>query len=152
MLTVTRRVLISAPRDSVSRYLSDLREIARYEPKVDAIEIEAAPDGPQASAEGRFLGWPWRGKFLFEMTQDGGYRGVMVQGPLRRMECQVSLRPIVGGTIVEHREAYELPLFARPLQPLIRRWLRSTLESELDSIKEAAEALNRRLHLEKLDA
>jgi hypothetical protein len=154
MLSVSRRILISAPRDSVRKYLSDLREIARYEPKVDSIEVAPPVDGPglEASAQGRFFGLPWRGTFRFEMTQDGGYRGVMVRGPLRRMECRIMLRPVVGGTVIEHDEAYDLPLMVRPLNSLIRRWLNHTLESELDSIKEGAEALNRRLQLQGLDA
>ena len=90
MLTVTRRILISAPRDSVKKYLSDLREIVRYEPKVDAIEPVAESDSVLAS--GRFFGVPWHGSFRFEMTIDGGYRGIMVQGPLRSMECRFALR------------------------------------------------------------
>jgi hypothetical protein len=150
MLSVSRRILISAPRDSVRKYLSDLREIAEYEPKVDAIELSA--EGGDAAVKGRFLGLPWRGTFRFEMTNDGGYRGVMVSGPLRRMECRIALRPVIGGTMIEHDEAYELPLLVRPLNSIIRRWLNSTLENELDSIKEGAEALNRRLQLKGLDA
>lgn len=152
MLTVTRRILVSAPRDSVQRYLSDLQEIAKYEPKVDVIEVSGAEQGSSASATGRFLGLPWRGTFRFEMTQDGGYRGVMVSGPLRRMECRMILRPVIGGTLVEHEEAYEFPLLMRPLKPLVRRWLDATLDNELGLIKEGAEALNRRLHLQALEA
>ena len=155
MLSVSRRILISAPRDSVRKYLSDLREIAKYEPKVNSIEVAPPAEGlagREASAEGRFLGLPWHGTFRFEMTQDGGYRGVMVHGPLRRMECRIALRPVIGGTLIEHDETYELPLLVRPLNSLIKRWLNHTLENELDFIKEGAEALNRRLQLQGLDA
>jgi hypothetical protein len=155
MLSVSRRILVSAPRDSVQKYLSDLREIARYEPKVNSISIAPAAEGvagQEASAEGRFFGLPWHGTFRFEMTQDGGYRGVMVHGPLRRMDCRMILRPVIGGTALEHDENYELPFYLRPFSSLIRRWLDKTLENELDSIKEGAEALNRRLHLQGLDA
>ena len=150
MLSVSRRILVSAPRDSVRTYLSDLREIVKYEPKVDSIEIAA--DGGEASATGRFIGLPWRGTFRFEMTQDGGYRGVMVHGPLRRMECRMALRSVIGGTVIERDESYELPFLLRPLKSLIRRWLDKTLENELDFIKEGAEGLNRRLQLRHLDA
>ena len=155
MLSVSRRILVSAPRDSVQKYLSDLREIAKYEPKVDSIEVAPATEsgpGMEASAEGRFFGLPWHGTFRFEMTHDGGYRGVMVHGPLRRMECRMVLRPVIGGTLIEHDEAYELPFVLRPLNALIRRWLDQTLESELAFIKEGAEGLNRRLQLKGLDA
>ncbi|HEX4046697.1 MAG TPA: SRPBCC family protein [Elusimicrobiota bacterium] len=155
MLSVSRRILVSAPRDSVRSYLSDLREIARYEPKVSAIEVAPPAEGladREASVQGRFFGLPWHGTFRFETTQDGGYRGVMVRGPIRRMECRVILRSVIGGTLVEHDETYELPILMRPLNSLIRRWLDKTLESELGSIKEGAEGLNRRLQLQRLDA
>jgi hypothetical protein len=152
MLSVTRRILVSAPRDSVQKYLSDFREIAKYEPKVDSIQIAESSEPAEASATGRFLGLPWRGTFRFERTKDGGYRGVMLSGPLRRMECRIVLRPVIGGTLIERDEAYDLPFFLKPLKPIVRRWLDHTLENELDFIKEGAEALNRRLQLKNLDA
>ena len=150
MLNVSRRVLISAPYESVRDYLRDLGEIAHYEPKVDSIEVSAA--GDSASASGRFFGMPWRGTFRFEFEPDGGYRALMASGPLRRMESRILLRPVNGGTMLEHVEEYELPLFLRPLQPLVRRWLDQTLETELDVIKERAEALNRRIQLQVLES
>ena len=149
MIAVSRRILISAPRDAVSSYLSDLRELPKYEPKVEAI---ALGQQGEAAVSGRFLGLPWRGTFRFEFARDGGYRGVMVSGPLRRMECRVVLRPVNGGTVVEHDEEYELPLYLKPLRPFVRRWLEQTLVAELDFIKEGAEALNRRAQLSRLDA
>lgn len=150
MLNVNRRILISAPYESVRSYLRDLSEILRYDPKVDAIEVSS--DGESAQASGRFFGMPWSGTFRFDFESDGGYRGTMVSGPLSRMECRMAIRPVNGGTMLEHVEEYELPFFLRPLQPMVRRWLDHTLETELDVIKERAEALNRRLQLEVLDA
>ncbi|MBI4060419.1 MAG: SRPBCC family protein [Elusimicrobia bacterium] len=149
MLNVNRRILISAPYESVRAYLRDLGEIARYEPKVDSIAV--SPAGESAEASGRFFGMPWRGTFRFEFAPDGGYRGVMLSGPLKRMECRVLLRPVNGGTILDHAEEYELPFFLKPFRPLVRRWLDQTLEAELDVIKERAEALNRRLQLQVLE-
>ncbi len=149
MLNVNRRILISAPYESVRTYLSDLNEIARYEPKVDSISL--SPAGESAEASGRFFGIPWRGTFRFDFAPDGGYRGVMTTGPLRKMECRVMIRPVNGGTMLEHEEDYELPLLLKPVSSLVRRWLDHTLETELDAIKERAEALNRRVQLEVLD-
>lgn len=151
MLSVYRRIMISAPRDSVQEYLRDLRQLADYEEKVESVELKPREDGATVDAQGRFLGLPWRGTFEFEYTRDGGYRGVMVSGPLRKMECRMTLRPVVGGTVLEHDERYELPLFLTPLSGFVRRWLDQTLESELGHIKEGAEALNRRLQLRKLE-
>ncbi|MDP3543535.1 MAG: SRPBCC family protein [Elusimicrobiota bacterium] len=150
MLNVNRRILISAPHESVRSYLRDLSEIVHYEPKVDAVAV--SPEGGSAEASGRFFGMPWRGTFRFEFEPDGGYRAVMTSGPLSRMECRMMIRPVNGGTMLEHDEEYELPFFLRPLQPMVRRWLDHTLETELDVIKERAEALNRRLQLAVLDA
>lgn len=148
MLTVNRRILISAPHESVRTYLSDLGQIPKYEPKVDSIQMNPAGD---AEAKGRFFGMPWRGTFRFEFKPDGGYRGVMVSGPLRHMECRVMIRPVNGGTLLDHDEEYDLPLILQPLRPLVRRWLDHTLEAELDQIKEGAEALNRRIQLQVLE-
>ncbi|OGS42205.1 MAG: hypothetical protein A2506_07405 [Elusimicrobia bacterium RIFOXYD12_FULL_66_9] len=152
MITVSRRILVSAPQGSVQRYLSDLQEIAKYEPKVDSIDVASTDAGQQASVTGRFLGLPWSGTFRFEMTRDGGYRGVMVNGPLRRIESRVLLRPVIGGTLVEHQQVYEVPFFMRPLKPFVTRWLDSTIENGLGYIKEGAEALNRRLQIQGLEA
>lgn len=149
MLSVSRRILVSAPRDSVQAYLSDLAEIAKYDPKVDAVEAEA--DGG-ISASGRFLGLPWRAAFRVEFSADGGYRAVMSSGPLRSMECRMTLRPVVGGTVLERVESCELPLLLRPFSPFVRRWLDHTLETVLDVVKEGAEAHNRRLQLQRLEA
>lgn len=150
MLNVNRRILISAPYESVRTYLRDLSEIAHYDPKVDALTV--SPDGGSAEASGRFFGMPWSGTFRFEFEPDGGYRGVMISGPLSRMECRMMIRPVNGGTMLDHDEEYELPFFLRPLEPMVRRWLDHTLETELDVIKERAEALNRRLQLAVLEA
>jgi hypothetical protein len=150
MFTLTRRILVSAPRDSVRQYLADLSAIAAYDPKVDAIEPLAG--GAEAAASGHVLGLRWRGTFRFEATSDGGYHAAMVKGPLRRMECKVSLRPVTGGTMLEREETYELRLLLLPFSPLLRRWLDDALERELGLIKEGAEALNRRLQLQRLEA
>ena len=149
MLNVNRRILISAPHDSVRRYLSDLNQIAYYEPKVDSIEVSASG---VAEATGRFFGLPWSASFQFEFGRDGGYRGVMISGPLKSMECRIALRPVNGGTLLDHDEEYDLPFFLWPLRSLVRRWLEHALETELDHIKEGAEALDRRLQLQVLGA
>ena len=148
-MILSRRVLISAPRDSVQEYLSDLSRIPDYEPKVDSIQLSPAGE---ATAAGRFFGMPWRGEFRFELEPCGGYRGVMTRGPLKRMECLLTIRPVNGGTVVEHREEYELPLPLKWLSPLLKRWLNAGIESELSAIKEGAEALNRKLTIQRLEA
>ena len=152
MITVTRRRLVSAPRASIQAYLSDLKALPAYDPKVGSVSVTEAADGLWVEASGRFMGLPWRGTLRFQLTKDGGYRGVLVQGPMKSAECWVAVRPVVGGTVVERGESYELPLLLRPLSPLVRRWVDQAMETQLDLVKEGAEALNRRLQLERLDA
>jgi hypothetical protein len=152
MITITRRRLVSAPRDSIQAYLSDLKSLATYDPKIGSVQVTEAADGLWVEATGRFMGLPWSGTLRFQLTKDGGYRGVLVQGPMKKAECWVSVRPVVGGTVVECGETYELPLILRPLSPLVRMWAKESMETRLDLVKEGAEALNRRLQLERLDA
>lgn len=150
MLNANRRLLISAPYESVRSYLRDLGELPRYEPKVGVVMVSA--DGKSAEASGRFFGMPWHGTFRVDFMQDGGYRAVMQSGPLSLMEFRILIRPVNGGTMLEHDEKYELPIFLRPLSLLIRRWLDQTVETGLDVLKERAEALNRRLQLQVLES
>jgi hypothetical protein len=61
------------------------------------------------------------------------------------------LRPVSGGTIVTHEEEYQFPLLLRPFTFLIKPWLAHTMDLELGVIKEGAERLNRKLHLEQIE-
>lgn len=147
-LSVTRSVMVSAPRESVRLYLQDVRNAAQYEEKVDAVSVE----GSQAVASGRFLGLSWRATFAVEPTPDGGYRAEMTSGSLKRMVCSYSLRAVSGGTILTHEESYQFSFFARPVMRLFRGWLGHTMELELGVIKEEAERLNRRLQLQRIES
>lgn len=111
MLTVTRRILVSATRESVESFLA------------------SAPEQGLPRTTGRVLG----------VT-------------LPRVERKTVVRAVNGGTVIEHGEGYALPFLLAPLKPLIHTMLDSELEVELRSVKEGAEALNRRLQLERLDS
>ncbi len=149
MMTIRRRVLVSASRDSVRSYLGDLGELVRYESKVSVVEPESCG---QAHLSGRFFGLPWNARFRFERAGDGGWRGVMISGPLRRMETTVSLRAVSGGTLVERADAYDLPWLLKPLSAALKPALGRALEAALGLVKERAEALHRRRQLQELDA
>jgi vacuolar-type H+-ATPase subunit D/Vma8 len=110
MLTVNRRILISAPRESVESFLS------------------AVPDQGLPRTTGRVMG----------VT-------------LPRLERRTVLRPVNGGTVLEHGDGYRIPFFLAPLKPLLQNALDAELETELHALKEGAEALNRRIQLERIE-
>jgi hypothetical protein len=149
MLRLSQRILISAPRDLVRRYLHDLGNIPCYERKTRHLRVtESGQAGARLAASGRFLGLPWSGEFLVEFTPDGGYRAVMTQGPLKVMTSAFHLRPVSGGTVLTHEEHYGFRLPLGTLLRLLRPALRHAMERELHVIKEGAELVHRRSQLE----
>jgi hypothetical protein len=153
MLTLSRKIMVSASRESVRTYLRELNHMTDYEQKVDSVRV-TGPEGNAADIDvtGKFMGLPWKGTFSVSFTADGGYRSSMTRGPLKKMTGGFHLRPVAGGTIVTHDEQYQLPLPLRPLSPFIRRWIDRSMEVELRVIKEGAERLNRKLQLEDAES
>jgi hypothetical protein len=151
MLSVSREIMISAPRDSVRLYLQDPRNVAQYESKVSSLQVSAGEGGRfQAQCAGSFFGIPWKAGFDIELTTDGGYRAEMAGGSLRRMSSVYQLRAVTGGTILRHEEHYQFGLL-RVAAPLLRAWIAQTMELELRVIKEEAERVNRRIQLQKIE-
>lgn len=152
MLTVTRQILISAPRESVAAYLRDLRKMSDYEMKVQTCEV-SYPDASSGFVEvqGKFMGLPWRGAFKMEFTRDGGFRSEMVRGPLSRMVGGFHLRAVTGGTVLTHDENYQFGFLMAPLTPFAKRWIARSIERELDVIKEGAERLHRQRQLQLIE-
>lgn len=152
MISVSRRIMISAPRDSVRMYLRDLKNIPEYEQKVDDAQVSyPEPDMAEMQVSGKFRWVPWSGVLKVKFTKDGGYRSEIIRGSLRRMNADFQLRPVSGGTVVTHREQYQFPLLLRPFSFLIRGWLENTMDKELAVIKEKAESLNRRIQLQQIE-
>lgn len=149
MLRLSKRILISAPRDVVRLYLRDLGNIPRYERKARLLSVtESDQAGARLAASGRFLGLPWRGEFQVEFTTDGGYRAVMTHGPLKAMTSSFHLRPVAGGTVLTHEEHYGFRIPVGTVMRLFLPTLRQAMERELHVIKEGAELVHRRCQLE----
>lgn len=152
MLTAKRQILVSAPKESVRRYLRDLKHLCEYAPKID--DVAVAQDDEQSGVvevQGKFMALPWRGQFRVDFTQDGGYRREMVRGPLPKMVGGFHLRAVAGGTVITQDQQCQLPLPLRPLSFLWKRWLDAAMDRELHVIKEGAERLNRELQLQQLE-
>jgi hypothetical protein len=152
MIAVTRRILISAPRESIRMYLQDIKNVAQYEQKVDAVEVTSQEaDRVQALVSGKFLGLSWKGAFDVRLTGDGGYHAELTQGSIKRMACSFHLRAVKGGTVLTHEEQYHFSFLTRPVMRLFKGWLGQTMELELGVIKEEAERVSRRLHLSQIE-
>ncbi|MFA6003504.1 MAG: SRPBCC family protein [Elusimicrobiota bacterium] len=152
MVKLSQRILVSAPRDTVRRYLQDIGNLPRYERKAHNLEImDKDHQGLSLSASGKFLGLPWRGQFRLDFTPDGGYRAHMTRGPIRAMTSTFNLRPVTGGTLVTHEEHYHFPLILRPVMHLFKTAIRQTLDAELRVIQEGAEMLCRQSFLRTTD-
>jgi hypothetical protein len=153
MLNVSRKILISAPKESVRLYLRDLANMAEYEQKVDKVSDVTYPDDQTGFVEvqGKFLGLPWRGSFKMEFTRDGGFRGEMVRGPIKKVTSGYHLRPVSGGTVITHDEQYEFPFVLRPLAFLAKSWVSHSMDLELGVIKEGAERLHRQLQIRQIE-
>jgi hypothetical protein len=153
MITITRQILISAPKESVQMYLRDLSNMAEYEQKVESVDATYPdPESGLVEVEGRFLGLPWKGAFKMEFTRDGGFRSEMIRGPLKRMVGGYHLRPVAGGTLLTHDEQYHFPMLIQPVMRFFRGWISRTIDLELSTIKEGAERLNRLIQLKNIEA
>jgi len=145
--------MVSASRESVRLYLRDLKNLSAYGRKVDSVEVVSSDaEAAQIEASGKLQGIPWHGAFKVSFSQDGGFRGEMTRGPLKQMALVYHLRPVSGGTIITYEEHYQFPLLARPLAYLTKGWFVRMMDLELGAIKEGAELLNRRTHLQQIDS
>jgi len=153
MITLSRKILISAPKESVRLYLRDLENMAHYEPKVNHVQV-SYPDAESGAAEvsGKFIGLPWKGAIKLEFTKDGGFRSEMVRGPLKKMVGGFHLRSVAGGTELTRDEQYHFSPLVLPLVYVMRRWLMRSMERELHFVKEGAERLHRQLQLRQIDS
>ncbi|MBI5209334.1 MAG: hypothetical protein HY927_05100 [Elusimicrobia bacterium] len=153
MIRVASHVLISAPKDRVSRYLRDLRHLPAYDKKFAEVSIGRHDvESADLSAFGAFLGFKWKGSFRVEFPKDGGFHCEVPFGRLGRMAASYCLRPVVGGTVLTHEEVFHTALFLRPLLLLGRSWLAQALEAELWVIKEGAERLDRQIKLKEIES
>jgi hypothetical protein len=153
MISLSRKVLISASRESVRQYLRDLENMAEYEPKVEKVEV-TYPDDETGLAEvsGKFVGLPWKGAFKMEFTRDGGFRSEMVRGPLKKMVSGFHLRQVDGGTVLTRDEQYHFTAPLNLIAYLFRGWIAKSMERELYVIKEGAERLHRQLQLKQIES
>lgn len=152
MLTITSRITISAPKEAVSRYLREIKNLPEYEPRIESAEVvSSGGDSSEVTAGGRFLGLAWRGPVRVSFTRDGGYRAESALGSLARLETTYLLHSVAGGTVLQHEEKFHFPFLVRPWMYLLQGAFVRAAEGELGFIKEGAELLSRRLQLREIE-
>ncbi|MBI4676616.1 MAG: SRPBCC family protein [Elusimicrobia bacterium] len=152
MVRISSQMLISAPKDRVSRYLRDLRHLPEYDKKVAEVAVcRQDAETVEVAASGAFLGRKWKDTSVVRFTKDGGYECQFVLGRLTRMSVAYQLKPVVGGTVLFHEEGFDVAVVLKPVLLAARAWLHQALEWELRVIKEGAERLDRQIKLKEIE-
>ncbi len=152
MLTITSRITISAPKETVSRYLRELKNIPDYEPRIETAEVvSSSGEQSEVSAAGRFLGLAWKGNMKVTFTRDGGYQAESPLGSIARLEAAYRIHSVSGGTVLTHEEKFHFPFLIRPFMFVLQGAFLRAAEDELGFIKEGAELLARRLQLRDIE-
>ena len=116
MIRISSQMLISAPKDRVSRYLRDLRHLPEYDKKVAEVVVNRQDaDGAEIAVHGAFLGRKWKDTATVQFTKDGVYECSFALGRLTRMTAVYHLRPVTGGTLLGHEEAYDASVLLKPV-------------------------------------
>jgi len=110
------RVWLPRPREEVFPFFADPRNLARLDPPRLGVQLLSPPPNPLAAGTVfdfriRWLGIPLRWRVLIR-EYDPPYRfvDVQVRGPYARWEHRHLFRAAEGGTWVEDRITYRLPL------------------------------------------
>jgi hypothetical protein len=137
----------------VSRYLRDLRHLPEYDKKVAEVVVNRQDaDGAEIAVHGAFLGQKWKDIVTVQFTKNGGYECSFALGRLTRMTAVYHLRPITGGTLLGHEEAYDASVLLKPVLLAARGWFTQALEGEMRVIKEGAQHMDRQIKLKEIES
>lgn len=134
--SVIGKIGVSLPAEKVLAVVWDLNNVALYEPKVDAVQIEpeAGKKGTY-SVEGHFGGIPWGGVFSYDLN-GRGFHSEMIQGPsgVRFNGGFVVAPERQDQSTITHYERYQFPPWLSPLVPIIRLYLVWAMRKELRNL------------------
>lgn len=135
---VTDQIIIEAPLSQAVNVLHNIALIGEYEPKLNsAIVTKDSKSKGTYLAEGKLLGFPWSGKFTYELNENG-FWSEMVEGPGSvRVEGGFFVKEVTATTCeIKHVEIYHFSHLPRFLFPLIKWYLQILMKRELAHIKE----------------
>jgi len=135
-VSVVGEMGVDVPPHAVLAVLWNIGNIELYEPKVDAVRVE--PENARKgvySASGLFAGFPWKGRFCYELTRRGfhsqmigGVLGITVTG------CFVARSNDSDACVIVHVERYRFPRWASPFLPLVQAYLSRAMRRELRNL------------------
>ena len=136
-VAVSRAVLVPAPKAAALAVLWNVENLAQFEPKVDTIDVSCATRARgMFRGRGRVAGLPWSGEFRYQLTERGFHSeetgvhrsGLKVSGGFRVYARAASTSAVI------HYEHYRLPLWAAPLKPVVRWYVRRSMSQELANL------------------
>jgi hypothetical protein len=138
IVEVTSRRTIPVEQACVLPAVWEIQNIERCEVKADVVQVTKETDTRGSyRVRGRFAGLPWRGQFFYELNPKGFHstnaphprRGTTISGgfvvePVGDHEC-----------VVTHYEQYRLPIYFRPLRPMIAWYVAWSMRRELRDLE-----------------
>jgi hypothetical protein len=135
---VMDRIDIPVNPDTAINFLSDIKNIDQYEPKVDKAKVKTDTDKTGSyEVKGKFAGIPWSGKFSYELSSEGFY-SEMIESPVPGLKVQggFKVKKISDRDCrVIHYENYHLPAWLSVISPLLKNYLTHSLKQELEEVK-----------------
>jgi hypothetical protein len=130
--------LSSHPTERVLPAIWEIQNIERCEVKADRVVVH--PTGDRIGSydvTGRFAGFPWRGRFQYELDDRGFHsRTADVPRDEARVEGGFFVTPLgAGGSTVIHYEQYVLAPWLAPFAPLVRWYLHRSMRRELRTLR-----------------
>lgn len=138
-ISVQKSTSLARSATAVREFLWDLKNLARFEPKVDRVTV--APESTSYGsyvASGRFAGLPYQATFSYE-RKDNGLDSKMLSGP--RGVSSRGIFIVVGQgnrrCTVTHIEQYEFPGWSNVIRPLLKAYLNNSISREMRNLKSA---------------
>ncbi len=137
-MTAVEALELPCSRSVVLPFIWDIQNIERCEVKADRVLVRPAGTGRGSyDVRGRFAGFPWKGRFEYELD-DRGFHSRTADVP--RSEAKVEGGFVVtplgeDGSTVIHYEQYVLVWWLAPFAPLVRTYLRWSMRRELRDLR-----------------
>lgn len=138
-ITVTAALELPCPPHDALRAIWEIKNIERCEVKADHVDVHPV-DARRGTYDvsGRFAGFPWRGRFDYELDDRGFHsRTADVPRDEATVEGGFVVTPLgAHDSTVIHYEQYVLAPWLRPFGALVRAYLRRSMRRELRDLRE----------------
>jgi hypothetical protein len=143
IISVTRSLQIACPVNTLLEVIWDIRNLARYEPKVISARVQ-----PQTEKTGTYSAWgffgiiPWKGRFSYVLTENG-FSSEMLNAPFMSLKVKGGFFVAAAGDAhnhshITHCEVYQIPRWMKCFSPLLRKYIHWSMGRELNNIAQLA--------------